>query len=75
LSLVATFPKAPELAQLSVSDRLDLLDEIWASLTPDANSLPLPEWHVAEVKRRLAALASDNNLGRSADEVFAELLE
>jgi putative addiction module component (TIGR02574 family) len=73
VSHVASIPKAPELARLSVSDRLDLLDEIWASLAPEANSMPLPEWHEAEIKRRLAAFAADGNRGRTADEVFAEL--
>ena len=70
---VASIPKAAELAGLSVSDRLDLMDELWASLAPGADALPLPDWHVAEIKRRLAAFAQDGNRGRTADEVFAEL--
>jgi putative addiction module component (TIGR02574 family) len=73
VSYVASIPKAPELARLSVSDRLDLLDEIWASLAPQANSMPLPEWHESEIRRRLTAFAADGNRGRTADEVFAEL--
>ncbi len=73
MSIMASIPKATELAGLSVSDRLDLMDEIWASLAPGANALPLPEWHVAEIKRRLALLEGDGNRGRAADEVFAEL--
>lgn len=70
---VASIPKATELANLSVSDRLDLMDEVWASLAPGADALPLPDWHIAEIKRRLAAFAADGNRGRTADEVFAEL--
>ena len=70
---VAFIPKAAELASLSVSDRLDLMDELWASLAPDADALPLPDWHIVEIKRRLAAFAADGNRGRTADEVFAEL--
>jgi len=66
-------PGAAELASLSVSDRLDLMDEIWATLAPGADELPLPDWHVAEIKRRLTAFAADGNRGRTADEVFAEL--
>lgn len=73
MSNVTSLPKAPDLAQLSVSDRLDLMDEIWASLLPQADSLPVPEWHLAEVRRRLAAFSTDGNRGRSAEEVFAEL--
>jgi putative addiction module component (TIGR02574 family) len=71
---VVSIPKATELASLSVSDRLDLMDELWASLAPDADALPLPDWHVAEIKRRLATFAEDGNRGRTAEEVFTELM-
>jgi putative addiction module component (TIGR02574 family) len=71
--MAASTPKPKDLATLSVSDRLDLMDEIWATLAPGADELPLPDWHVAEIKRRLAAFAADGNRGRPADEVFAEL--
>jgi putative addiction module component (TIGR02574 family) len=70
---VASIPKATDLVRLSVSERLELMDEIWASLSPEADTLPLPEWHIAEVRRRLAAFAADGNPGRTADEVLAEL--
>lgn len=73
MSHVALIPKASELTQLSVSDRLDLMDEIWASLASEADAMPLLQWHEAEIKRRLAAFAVDGNPGRTADEVFAEL--
>jgi putative addiction module component (TIGR02574 family) len=70
---MASIPKAPELARLSVSDRLALMDEIWESLASSGDAVALPDWHIAEVKRRLDAFAADGNPGRSADEVFAEL--
>ena len=70
---MASIPKAPELARLSVSDRLDLLDEIWASLVSGTDAMAQPEWHMDEINRRLAAFASDGNCGRTAEEVFAEL--
>jgi putative addiction module component (TIGR02574 family) len=50
------------------------MDELWASLAPDADALPLPDWHVAEIKRRLATFAEDGNRGRTAEEVFTELM-
>jgi len=71
--MAASIPRAKDLASLSVSDRLDLMDEIWATLAPSADELPLPDWHIAEIKRRLAVFAVDGNRGRTADEVFAEL--
>lgn len=73
MAVAASTPSAKELASLSVSDRLDLMDEIWATLAPGPDELPLPDWHIAEIKRRLTAFAADGNRGRTADEVFAEL--
>jgi putative addiction module component (TIGR02574 family) len=70
---MASIPKAQDLAQLSVAERLELMDELWASLRPEADSLPMPEWHVAELQRRLAAFEKDGDRGRPAEEVFAEL--
>jgi putative addiction module component (TIGR02574 family) len=69
---MASIPKA-DLAALSVSDRLDLMDQIWSSLTPDVDLLPVPEWHHLENERRLAALEADGNLGRPADDVIRDL--
>ena len=70
---MASIPKAPDIAQLSVAERLELMDRIWNSLASTADSLPLPEWHMAEIERRQAAFAEDGNRGRPVDEVFAEL--
>jgi putative addiction module component (TIGR02574 family) len=70
---VTSTSKIPELASLSVAQRLDLMEDIWASLTPNPEAIPLPEWHMAEIKRRLTTFAADGNRGRPADEVFAEL--
>lgn len=70
---MASIPKATELASLSVSERLDLMGEIWASLVSGPDAVALPDWHLEEIRRRLAALAADGNRGRTADEVFNEL--
>ena len=52
---------------------IELMNEIWTSLGSEADSVPVPEWHVVEIKRRLAAFAADGTPGRPADEVLAEL--
>jgi putative addiction module component (TIGR02574 family) len=70
---MASLPTSSDLARLSVSERLDLMDDIWESLGSNREAIPLPEWHVTEIKRRLAALAVDGNRGRPMDDVFAEL--
>ena len=70
---MSSIPTARELGQLSVTQRLELMNEIWASLGSEADSIPVPEWHVVEIKRRLEAFAADGNPGRPAEEVLAEL--
>jgi putative addiction module component (TIGR02574 family) len=70
---MASLPSSSDLARLSVSERLDLMDDIWESLGSNREATPISEWHVTEIQRRLAALAVDGNRGRSVDDVFAEL--
>jgi putative addiction module component (TIGR02574 family) len=41
--------------QLSVADRLRLVEEIWDSIAPEIESAPLTEAQRQEVDRRLAA--------------------
>ena len=40
-----------EILQLTPDQRLELVEDIWDSLTPD--QVPLPEWHKLELDRRL----------------------
>jgi hypothetical protein len=70
---VDSIPKASDLAQLSLSDRLDLLDQVWASLRPDAKDLPVPDWHVTEIADELSAMTADDNPGKPLEQVVAEL--
>lgn len=70
---MASIPKASDLAALSVAERLELMDRIWDSLDRDAERVPVPDWHRAEVERELAALEADGDPGRSVDEILREL--
>lgn len=70
---MASIPTASDLAALSVADRLDLMDQIWNSLTANTQALPVPEWHRVENERRMAALDADGVMGRPAEEVFKDL--
>jgi putative addiction module component (TIGR02574 family) len=44
--------------RLSVAERLELIGEIWDTLPSDAE-LPIPDWHIHELERRLAAADAD----------------
>ena len=39
--------------ELSTAERLSLLGKIWDSLLDDGPP-PVPEWHLAEIRRRIA---------------------
>jgi len=58
-------PQLPEAAaellrtNLSVEQRLELIGELWDSIPDSPDELPVPEWHRAELKRRLAAADAD----------------
>ena len=45
--------------QLSVAERLDLISELWDSIPDSLEELPIPDWHRAELERRLAAADAD----------------
>lgn len=60
--------------QLSVPDRLELIGRIWDSITEADPNAPVPEWHLEELSRRLAAAEADPEMARPWDEVKARLM-
>jgi putative addiction module component (TIGR02574 family) len=40
--------------RLPVEQRLELVEELWDSIAADASQVPVPDWHKAELDRRLA---------------------
>ena len=57
--------------RLSVEQRLQLMAEIWDSLSVETT--PIPESHREELDRRLAATDADPEAGRPWDDVRARL--
>ena len=60
--------------RLSVSERIQLVQEIWDSLVPSAEELPLTEAQRQELDRRLAALQADPDNVIPWEEVEARAL-
>jgi putative addiction module component (TIGR02574 family) len=58
-----------ELRALPVDERLKLIEELWDSIDVMAEALPLPEWHRAEIDRRLDKLDGGASVGSSWHEV------
>ena len=58
-----------ELRALPVDERLKLIEDLWDSIDTDADALSLPDWHRAEVDRRLDALDSGASVGAPWEDV------
>jgi putative addiction module component (TIGR02574 family) len=59
--------------QLSVGDRLDLIEQIWDSLPEQIAPEDVPEWHLAELARRRAAAESQPRVGKPFRDVLGPL--
>ena len=40
---------------LTVQQRVELIGELWDSIPESTDTLPIPDWHRAELEKRLAA--------------------
>jgi len=62
-----------EIDKLTVEERLELIGQIWDSLSETAPMAP--EWHLAEVQRRRTAALADPDASMPWAEVKARLVE
>ena len=61
------------IAQLSVRERLELIEKIWDSLPDTVAPEEVPDWHLAELARRRAEAAAQPGIGRPWREVLGPL--
>jgi putative addiction module component (TIGR02574 family) len=59
--------------QLSVAERLLLVEEIWDSIADDAEHVPITDAQRADLTRRVAAYEANRKVGSSWEEVKARL--
>ncbi|HEV7683578.1 MAG TPA: addiction module protein [Pyrinomonadaceae bacterium] len=64
---------AVTIKQLSVTERLDLISELWDSIPDSLEELPIPEWHPEELECRLAAADADPDTAIPWEEVRQRL--
>ena len=62
-----------DISKLSVAERIQLAEELWDSVAAETGELPMTEAQVAELDRRLAALALDPAAGEPWEVVRARL--
>lgn len=59
--------------QLSVRDRLELIEQIWDSLPEQVAADEVPEWHLAELARRCADAAAQPGVGKPWRQVLDDV--
>lgn len=57
--------------QLSVRDRLELIEQIWDSLPEHLNPDEVPAWHLAELAKRRAEAEASPGAGKPWREALA----
>jgi putative addiction module component (TIGR02574 family) len=62
-----------EILALPVSERIRLIEAIWDSISAVPEALPLTQWQMDELDRRLAEFDADPDSGPSLEEVFARI--
>ena len=63
-----------ELLTLSLSERIQLVEDLWDSIAAEADSLPLPDWQKEELARREAEYARDPGLASTWEEAKQRIL-
>ncbi|MHA1682325.1 MAG: addiction module protein [Promethearchaeota archaeon] len=52
----------PDISKLSIPEKILLVEDIWDSIIPDANDVPVPESHKEELNRRISTLETIGKL-------------
>jgi putative addiction module component (TIGR02574 family) len=59
----------PQLDQLSISDKILLVEELWDNIYSEADQVPVPQSHIAELENRLARYTAHPETLLSFDEL------
>lgn len=65
----------PTLSDLTVDQRLRLVEEIWDSIAADQHAIVLTDAQRAELDRRLDAYEANGHAGRVAEEAIADIMK
>jgi putative addiction module component (TIGR02574 family) len=62
-----------DLTQLSVSEKLSLIADLWQDIEQHPEAVPVPDWHKTELDKRLAERRQNSAAGRPWAEVKGRL--
>jgi len=60
---------------LSVSERVQLVEDLWDSIARSNTELPVPQWQKDELARRKARYLQDPDSGETWDQVKRSILQ
>jgi len=63
----------PEIARLSVPEKILLLEDLWDSIASDESSVPVPQSHRDELDRRLTQYEKDPGSLLTLDDLRAKI--
>jgi putative addiction module component (TIGR02574 family) len=66
-------PLPDDTSRLTVQQRLELIGQIWDSISDEAGVSEMPEWHRLELERRLAMADAAPDQGVPWEQVKARL--
>ena len=58
---------------LSVEEKLDLISALWDSMAEHPENIPVPDWQLKELERRIEAQRKDPQPGQTWDEVKRDI--
>ena len=61
------------LKNLPISEKIQLVEDLWDSIASEQNAIPLSPEQKAELDKRLDSFETDGNLGRPLSEVVPEI--
>lgn len=68
-------PAMQQLSHLPVSERLDLVQDLWDSISESREELSIQQWHRELVKARLADFDEHEERGISREQVWQQVDE
>jgi putative addiction module component (TIGR02574 family) len=59
--------------RLSVDEKLGLIAALWDSMAKNPENIPVPDWQMAELKRRIEDQENNPQPGKTWDDVKREI--
>jgi hypothetical protein len=63
----------PRTASMSLAEKCEQLDELWASIESDPSFQQTPDWHLEIIRERLERMKSNPHPGFTVEELFSRL--